>query len=46
MGRLTKFAVTVRVTVCPVKMVVVIPRSRTLYAVLVRVKVVGTKLVE
>lgn len=36
----------VRVIVCPVKIVVVTPRSSTLKVVLVRVRVVGTRLVE
>ena len=42
----TRFAVMVRVTVCPVKIVVVTPRSNTLKVVLISVKVVGTRLVE
>ena len=46
MGRASKFADTVVVTVLPVKIVVVRARSTTLMAVLVRVKVVGTKFVE
>lgn len=45
-GKSTRFAVMVRVIVCPVKIVVVTPRSSTLKVVLVRVRVVGTRLVE